>query len=51
MKTFVAILVALLVGVSFAAGVKHGRGELTPAVEAKLRSAYDWLKSKLPFIK
>lgn len=48
MKTAVALIVVLLVGLSFAAGVKHGKGELTPEVEAKLRAAKDWLVSKLP---
>lgn len=48
MKTFIAIVVAVLCGLSFKAGVMHGRGELTPAVEAKLRAARDWLVSKLP---
>jgi hypothetical protein len=48
MKTIAAVIVALLLGLSFAAGVKHGRGELTPAVEAKLRAAKDWFVSKLP---
>lgn len=42
MKYIVSLIVALVVGVSFAAGVKHGRGELVPAVEARLRAARDW---------
>lgn len=48
MKTAVAVIVALLLGLSFAAGVAHGRGELAPAVEAKLRAARDFVVSKLP---
>lgn len=48
MKTFATVLAAILCGVSFHLGVKHGRGELTPAVEAKLRALRDWFISKLP---
>lgn len=48
MKYIVATIVAVLLGISFHAGVKHGRGELVPAVEARLRAVAARVKSFLP---
>lgn len=48
MKVAIAVIVALLVGLSFHAGVLHGRGELVPAIEAKLTALKAWVFDKLP---